>query len=237
MKVVCNLKAHKTWKEYREYIADLSKLDTNHELIVAPSFPYLAYYPKNITLCAQDVSFSNHENIVGNVTAKQLKSLDVRYCLVGHSSRRIHYDENEKQFKQKIGNCLENDIKVIYCVGESREEKQREKTYQVIEKQIARIFNNFEGDLNNIIIAYEPIWAISENKKTTDSVDLAKIRDIVIFIKKIILDYYDININVLYGGSIDEDIVGDYLDLEIDGFLIGNASLDVEKVSNILNKI
>ena len=52
MKVVCNLKAHKTWKEYREYIADLNKLDTNHELIVAPSFPYLAYYPKNIALCA-----------------------------------------------------------------------------------------------------------------------------------------------------------------------------------------
>ena len=82
MKLVCNLKAHKTWKEYREYLESLNKIINNHEIIVAPSFPYLAYYPQNLYLCAQDVSESNCENIVGNVTAKQLKSLNVKYCLI-----------------------------------------------------------------------------------------------------------------------------------------------------------
>lgn len=237
MKLVCNLKAHKTWKEYREYLESLNKIINNHEIIVAPSFPYLAYYPQNLHLCAQDVSESNCENIVGNVTAKQLKSLDVKYCLIGHSSRRINYNETENNIKKKIDNCLANGIKVIYCIGESREEKQREKTYQVIEKQIAKIFNGFKGNINDIIIAYEPIWAISDNKKATDEIDLVKIKDIIDFIKNIIVNYYNAQIEVLYGGSLDDDIITSYLDLNVDGFLIGNASLDVKKVENFIKKL
>lgn len=237
MKLVCNLKAHKTWKEYREYLESLNKIINNHEIIVAPSFPYLAYYPQNLYLCAQDVSESNCENIVGNVTAKQLKSLNVKYCLIGHSTRRINYNETEINIKKKIDNCLANGIKVIYCIGESREEKQREKTYQVIEKQIAKIFNGFKGNINDIIIAYEPIWAISDNKKATDEIDLVKIKDIIDFIKNIIVNYYNAQIEVLYGGSLDDDIITSYLDLNVDGFLIGNASLDVKKVENFIKKL
>lgn len=237
MKLVCNLKAHKTWKEYREYLESLNKIINNHEIIVAPSFPYLAYYPQNLYLCAQDVSESNCENIVGNVTAKQLKSLNVKYCLIGHSSRRINYNETENNIKKKIDNCLANGIKVIYCIGESREEKQREKTYQVIEKQIAKVFNEFKGNINDIIIAYEPIWAISDNKKATDEIDLVKIKDIIDFIKNIIANYYNAHIEVLYGGSLDDDIITSYLDLNVDGFLIGNASLDVKKVENFIKKL
>ena len=163
--------------------------------------------------------------------------MDVKYCLIGHSSRRINYNETENNIKKKIDNCLANGIKVIYCIGESREEKQREKTYQVIEKQIAKIFNGFKGNINDIIIAYEPIWAISDNKKATDEIDLVKIKDIIDFIKNIIVNYYNAQIEVLYGGSLDDDIITSYLDLNVDGFLIGNASLDVKKVENFIKKL
>ena len=136
------------------YYKDALKLIdvSNIHFIVAPSSIYLPLFKdSNYSLCVQDIDLLESKHLTGDISILQLKSLDVKYAIIGHFERRKYYQEKEYEILEKIKVSLENRLQVIYCIGETFEERERKVEYQVLEKQIARIFNKLNHeDLNNI---------------------------------------------------------------------------------------
>ena len=231
---VCNFKNKLTKDDVIKYNNRLSEIDVKMvNLIIVPSLPFLTFFDKNgYSLGSQDISSFMDKTITGEVTGEQLKSLGVEYVIVGHSERREYKHEINIDFINKINNALENGIKVIYCIGENEKDKEDGNTYMVLEKQISEVLNNVE--LKNIIIAYEPVWAIGSGKVPSEK----EIKDNIEFIKDIIEDNYDTKLDVLYGGSINKDNIASINAIKVvDGFLVGGASTSVDNLESMLLEI
>lgn len=231
---VCNFKNKLTKDDVIKYNNRLSEIDVKMvNLVIVPSLPFLAFFDKNgYSLGSQDISSFMDKTITGEVTGEQLKSLGVEYVIVGHSERREYKHEINIDFINKINNALENGIKVIYCIGETLKDKEDGNTYMVLEKQISEVLNNVE--LKNIIIAYEPVWAIGTGKVPSEK----EIKDNIEFIKDIIEDNYDTKLDVLYGGSINKDNIASINAIKVvDGFLVGGASTSVDNLESMLLEI
>lgn len=235
--LICNLKAHKTYSEIIEYKNNLLNLSCNKtELILAPTSIYLPMFKElQFLLCIQDIPLNEELNLTGDYSLKQLKSLDIKYCIIGHHERRKYYKENEFEIITKIKAALNNKIKVIYCIGESKEELLRKVEYQVLERQIARILNKIPtNEFENIIIAYEPTYMIG-GKSNLDFKDIEKK---IYFIKNLIDNYYHGSIKVIYGGNINSENIKSFNKIKcLDGFIIGNACLDITNLNNILENM
>ena len=163
--LICNLKANKTYAEMLEYKDALNKINTeNINLILAPTTTYLPLFKDSkVLLIVQDIALNENLNLTGDISIFQLKSLDVKYAIIGHFERRKYYKESEFEILAKIKDALENGLKVIYCIGESSEERERRVEYQVLERQIARVLNKLSNEeIKNIIIAYEPTYLIEK---------------------------------------------------------------------------
>ena len=235
--LICNLKAFKTYDEMIYYKDALKLIDvSNIHFVVAPSSIYLPLFKdSNYSLCVQDIDLLESKHLTGDISILQLKSLDVKYAIIGHFERRKYYQEKEYEILEKIKISLENRLQVIYCIGETFEERERKVEYQVLEKQIARIFNKLNHeDLNNIIIAYEPTYLIGKE----DTYDILKIRSMILFIKRIIWDYYQVYIKVVFGGSVNTNNIS-YLSVikEIDGFIICSSILNPNNIPLMIDKI
>ena len=232
--LVCNFK-NKLIKDdivkYNNKISDISLKKV--KLIICPTSLFLGFFDKcGYSLGTQDISSFMDKTITGEVTGEQLKSLGVEYVIVGHSERRIYKGEINIDFINKINNALENDIKVIYCIGETKKEHDEGNTYVVLEKQISEVLNNVE--VKNIIIAYEPVWAIG----TGVVPKIKEIKETVEFIKDITDEKYETKIDVLYGGSVNKDNIGEINNIKgVDGFLVGGASLMVTNVIDMLSEL
>ena len=163
----------------------------------------------------------------GEVSAKQLKSFNVKYSLVGHSERRKYNKETKDDINIKIKQLLENDITPIYCVGETKEERDN-NTYK------ASIINDINESLKDIdkskvIIAYEPIWSIGTGLIPTNN----QIEEIISLIKELLP-----NNKVLYGGSANNNNIDTLKNIkELDGFLLGGLSLSVDSLNKFINKL
>ncbi|MDE6284966.1 MAG: triose-phosphate isomerase [Bacilli bacterium] len=232
--LACNIKNKMTKEETLQYIEGLNDISNDEEkLIIIPPYPFLGFYKEGkYKLGSQDISSFAEETITGEVTAPQLKSLGVTYCIIGHSERRNFKKEINIDFINKINHAQEEDIKVIYCVGETLEEKENGDTFIVLEKQISEVLNNIE--VKDIMIAYEPIWAIGTGKIP----EKREIMNTIEFIKEIVEENYEYNIKVLYGGSVNVDNIKDINNISIvDGFLVGGASLKAENVKQMLEVI
>lgn len=232
--LVCNLKNKLTKTEATNYAEKLNEINSGKmELVLLPSYPYLTYFDgKNYNLGSQDISSFSDETITGEITGLQLASLNVSYVLVGHFERRIYKNEINIDFINKINHAQEHGLKVIYCIGESLEDKEKGNTYDVLDKQISEVLNNVE--LKDIIIAYEPMWAIG----TGTSPSLKEIELTIEYIKETIEEKYECNIDVLYGGSINVDNIRDINNINnIDGVLIGEACLDTNNIKNIIENL
>lgn len=232
--LICNLKSNQTLKEATEYKEKIIKIDTEGiNFVLCPTFTYLSLYQsENIKIGAQNVSEYDNGAYTGEVNAKQLKSCGINYVIVGHSERRKIFKENADAIKNKIKQAVKNGLKVIYCIGESEEQYLRQKTYVTIEKQITEIFGCLTNDcIKNIIIAYEPIWAIGTGKIPQNN----EIEEITSFIKKVLSTHYHANMPVIYGGSIDDSNIKKLNKISnVDGFLVGGASLNIEKLKIII---
>ncbi len=231
--LVCNFKNKLLKNEIIEYNNSLQEIDGNHKLIIMPPFPFISLFTKNrYNLGAQDISSFIDKTITGEVTGEQIKSLGCNYVLVGHSERRIYKNEINIDFINKISNALENDLNVIYCIGETLQDKENGDTFIVLEKQVSEVLNNVE--IKNIIIAYEPIWAIGTGK-TPSKEDIIETID---FIKDMIYEKYETKLEVLYGGSVSEKNIAELLKINaLDGFLVGGASLDIDSVKKMLQEM
>ena len=184
---------------------------------------------KNMFSGAQDVSIHSDGAFTGEISAKMLRDENINFCLVGHSERRKHFYESNETVKIKIKNLIDNQIIPVICVGESLEEKEKNLTKYILNKQleegVAELANH-----QNAIIAYEPIWAIGSGLTPT----LNEINDVHFFIKNVNKKFN--KFKILYGGSVNASNSNNINCLEnVDGCLIGGASLNVDEFNKIIS--
>ncbi len=182
----------------------------------------------NILLGAQNVYFEDKGAYTGEISPLMLASVGVKYCLVGHSERRQYFYETDEIVNKKVKKLLEKDINPIICVGETLEKRNEEKMYEVVENQIKQALEGITKEQvnRNIVIAYEPIWAIGTGITATAE----QAEDMCKFIRQVIEKMYDEKtankIRIQYGGSVKPNNVSEILNMEnIDGVLVGGASL------------
>lgn len=211
------------------------------QTVVCPPFIYLddlveMYKGHRIEIGAQDVFFENKGSYTGMISPKMLKNSGVEYVILGHSERRALGEDN-KTVNEKIKASIKAGLKVTLCVGE-RSRDENGKQFSFIKKELLESLEGVsKSSLKNIFIAYEPIWAISKNNKGV-AMSSEDIHEMTIFIKKVLTDKFGAgvkNAGVLYGGSVSPDNTKDILENgNVDGLLVGRASLDPKKFGEIL---
>lgn len=231
--IVANLKMNLLKEEIIEY---LNHFDNKHQnVIFCPSNVYLNYFvDKNLNVGSQDVSSNEIGAYTGDVSASQLKSLGVKYTIIGHSERRKYYND-DKFIKDKLTNSLKNNLIPILCIGESKEERDNNKTLDILKKQLNEALNSINKDLLlNIIIAYEPIWSIGTGVVPNNQ----DIYETISFIKEYLQQEYNVTLKVLYGGSVNNQNINDLDQINnVDGYLIGGSSIDYNKFLDIIYKV
>ena len=230
--IVSNHKMNLTKEEIENYVSQISSLKSTNKLVFCPSNIYLPYFQnqENYELGVQNVADRKMGALTGEVAVEQLKSLNVSYVIIGHSERRNILNESEEMIHQKIKLVLENDMIPILCIGEKEEEiPQRE---EILMAEIDSAFLQ-QSNLERLIIAYEPIWAIGTGKMPTPE----EITTITEWIKDYIQKKYQVSCPVLYGGSVSVSNIDELSTVSnIDGYLIGGTSLDIEKLKVIIEK-
>lgn len=228
--LICNFKNKLLKDDILKYNRNLGEIETKVKLLLCPPSIYLSLFDKNgYDLGAQDISSFIGRTITGEIEANQIKSLGATYVIVGHSERRIYKHEINIDFINKINNALENNLNVIYCVGETLRDKENGSTFEILEKQISEVLNNVE--IKNIMIAYEPVWAIG----TGNVPSIKEIKENIEFISDLLYEKYECKLDILYGGSVNDENIGELCSIKgLSGFLVGGASLDVNKVKGMI---
>ena len=173
----------------------------------------------------------------GEVSAQMLKSIGTEYVIIGHSERRQYFAETDETVNKKIKSALAVGLKPIVCVGETLEQRENGKTEEIVTNQVEKAFNNLKAeDLKNIIIAYEPIWAIGTGKTATKE----EANETIAQIRKKVAEMYGQNdaneIIIQYGGSVKASNAKELFEMsDIDGGLVGGASLKPDEFSKIVN--
>jgi triosephosphate isomerase len=190
-----------------------------------------------ISLGAENCADKEKGAYTGEVSAEMVKSTGAQYVILGHSERRGYYHETPEVLKEKVLLALKNDLKVIFCIGESLEEREANKQNEVVKAELdGSVFNLSAEDFGKIIIAYEPIWAIGTGRTATSD----QAEEIHSFIRGIIADKYGKQVaddtTILYGGSCKPENASElFAKPDIDGGLIGGASLKVADFKGIID--
>lgn len=223
MILILNNKANLTLEEIKKYEKKLRK----YNLIVLPTTCYLPLFQKGkYILGSQDISEFVEENRTGEINGKQLQSLNVKYCLIGHSERRIYNKETEEIIIQKINRCFENNIIPLYCIGESDNETKEDE----LKKELDIIFNNYVD--KELYIVYEPLNNIGNNKPNLDSLEVT-----INYIRKYIKVKTSKNIKLIYGGGVNNSNIEYITNIkELDGIIISTESLKIGALKNIYEK-
>ncbi len=238
-----NWKMNKTPAETVALLQDLKKIQpkTNVEVVVCPQTVSLfaagaQLKGSEIHLGAQNVHFADKGAYTGETNCASLKELGVEYVILGHSERRQYFGETDETVNKKTLKVLECGMKPIVCVGESLAQKQTGITGEVVCLQTkAALCGVTTAQITDVVIAYEPVWAIGTGMTATAAeanATIAAIRGAV----KDLFGYVAENVRILYGGSMNDNNAGELMSQpEIDGGLIGGASLIAEKFSRIIN--
>ena len=231
--IVGNIKMNMKFGELSNYLNYFKNINRDN-VVICPSYIYIPYFLNyNLNVGSQNVCAYEDGGYTGEVSAKQLSSIGVKYTIIGHSERRIKLNETNKEINEKIKKSLEANLKVILCIGETLEELNLLKRELVLKRQIRDSLYNIE-DLSNIVIAYEPVWSIGTNKLPS----INELEEIIKFIKELVYHMYKIDIKVIYGGSINERNVDNFNKIKnLDGFLIGSASINPISFLEIIKKI
>ena len=215
--------------------------DTLDIVIAAPFTVLTSAYEilkgTNIKLGAQNMYFEDEGAYTGEISPKFLKEIGVEYIILGHSERRDIFKESDALVNKKLKKALYMSLKPIVCIGEHLEEREGGKTKDIIEYQINETFKDLTNEeMVNTVIAYEPIWAIGTGKTATPE----QAEEIHIFIRELLSQKFDKKtadiIRIQYGGSINPNNAEDLFNKEnIDGGLVGGASLQVDSLVQIIN--
>ena len=203
MKIICcNFKMNLLKNDIENYIKVIHNYVDKNNLIIFPSIPYINDFKQNgFIVGSQNISFNEFGSITGDTSILQLKEIGITYTIIGHSERRKYFND-DKYIKEKINLAIKNDIKIILCIGESIKTNEKE-TYAILKKEIddAFLHNTNLIKEDNLILAYEPIWAIGSQIIPSNNC----LKETISYIKKYILDNYNLNLKVLYGGSVNLD--------------------------------
>jgi triosephosphate isomerase (TIM) len=223
-------------------LQDKIKPHRSVEVVVAPSFIALELLSKQIDkkilrLGAQNAFYKDEGAFTGEVSFTMLRGL-VDYVIIGHSERRIYFGESLDMIRDKVQAAVRNELTPILCIGETGEERSAGETKRVIHDQLTTALANLTAeDIEDIVIAYEPVWAISSfGGKLAKPDDIQKV---LVLIRSYIKDLYGEkaaeSVKLLYGGSVDADLAPGYLALEdCNGALVGNASLNYHRFADIV---
>ena len=238
-----NWKMNKTRDEVIQFtLAVTNRLPLNVECIVCAPAIYLRDLvkrsPDNLHIGAQNMHELDSGAYTGEISPIMLKDTGVEYVILGHSERREYFNETDAKINAKIKKALEVGLKPIICVGEKLETREAGKTNELLESQIVKAFEGVNIDnTENVIIAYEPIWAIGTGK----SADSKTAEEACGFIRSVLSKIYSEKvaneIRILYGGSVKETNIAEYMaQKDVDGALVGGASLKPESFIELCNK-
>jgi len=240
-----NWKMNKTENETEEYIKNLIPLIEGSLSSVYLAVPFTSLKAAinltentNIIIGAQNMHDETEGAFTGEISAIMLKAIEAEFVILGHSERRHIFNEDNSFINRKVRRALKTGLQPIFCIGETQKEREESKTEVVLEKQFLEGLKDIsKKDVLDIVIAYEPVWAIGTGKTAT-----AEIAESVhSYIRKLIHKHFDAKaadtINILYGGSVKPSNVEELLKQEnIDGVLVGGASLDYKIFAEIVNK-
>ncbi len=239
-----NWKMNKTIPEAVSFISDFknSVKKNDNEIVICPPFTALNEVKKSIKgtkikLGAQNMHFEEKGAFTGEISAAMLKGTGCEYVILGHSERRHYSNETDELINKKIKTALKNNLKIILCIGETLEQRQGNETMRIIESQLKNCLKHIpDNEMKNIAIAYEPVWAIGTGKNATP----AQAEEAHKFIRQLLKKSYNESISnntrILYGGSVNEKNARELLAMKnIDGFLIGGASLNPRSFAEICN--
>lgn len=244
--VAGNWKMNKTLQEgvalATELKNALANTKPNCEVIIGTPFIHLAIVSELLKDSVIKVSAENCADKVsgaftGEVSAAMVKSTGAEYCILGHSERRAYYGETYEILKEKVQLALANDLKPIFCIGEVKEEREAGKQNEVVKAQLeGSVFNLSAEDFGKIVLAYEPVWAIGTGLTATPE----QAQEIHAYIRGLVAEKYGRevaeNCTILYGGSCNaKNAAGLFANPDIDGGLIGGASLKAEDFKAIID--
>jgi len=239
-----NWKMNKTIREAVDFSNQLKNLIAgldDRDVIIAP--PFTALYPlaetlkgSNIHLSAQNLSDKAEGAFTGEVSARMLAGAGCAYVIIGHSERRTLYGEKDAVINAKIKIALASGLRPIFCIGETLDEREENRTFSVIERQIKEGLNNLiTDDIRRLVVAYEPVWAIGTGKTATPE----QAQEVHAYIRHLMENAYGKNIAtdipVIYGGSVNPKNIATLMaERDIDGALVGGASLEIDSFIRII---
>ena len=239
-----NWKMNMLPNEAIDYINEFAPLvkDTENEVILCVPYTDLFYsllnvQETNIKIGAQNMHYEEKGAYTGEISPKMLKSIGVEYVIIGHSERREYYNETDETVNKKIKAAFENELKPIVCVGETLEEREQGKTKEKITTQTRLALEGLSKEqVSKTIIAYEPIWAIGTGKTATSEDANNSIKEIREEISKIYGKDVSECVIIQYGGSVKSSNAKElFTTSDIDGGLVGGASLKPDEFAKIVN--
>jgi triosephosphate isomerase len=220
------------WKMNVSNLTDWSNLKKPEgvEIVICPPFTHIEKLAKflkenNVKLGAQNCFYEQKGAYTGEISPIMLKNLGVEYVIIGHSERRNYLKETDEMINKKVLAALKAGLKIVLCVGETLEQREKGLVKEVIENQLEKDLKVIQ---DSFIVAYEPVWAIGTGNycQPEDALEMIK------FIKNIV------NFKVIYGGSVDSKNIAGYVKYpEIDGALVGGASLKIDEFKKIINEV
>ncbi len=245
--VAGNWKMNKNLAETGELLSNLkAKLGkvSEAEVIVAPTFTNLyrateELKSSSVKVAAQNMHQAENGAYTGEISADMLKSIDVNTVILGHSERRAYFGETDELLSQKVNTALNHGMTIIFCFGEELQDRKSNNHFAVVESQLKNgLFHIDTSQWKNIILAYEPVWAIG----TGETASPEQAQEMHAFIRSTIVKAYNETIandvSILYGGSVKPNNAEEiFAKPDVDGGLIGGASLDVESFSAIVSAI
>ena len=239
-----NWKMHNTLAETEALVTALAKAGNKNkaEIILAPSYTALALAAKlakgtELQIAAQDVHWEDKGAFTSAVSPVQAKDAGATLTLIGHSERRSVFGDTDEILNKKVAAAMRHGLKVIFCVGETLQQREAGQTLAVIEAQLKNGLAGFNAEqLKGIIIAYEPVWAIGTGKTATPDQAQEVHAAIRAYLAKTYGDDFAAATRILYGGSVKDSNVDEIMaKADVDGALVGGQSLIAEKFARIIN--
>lgn len=232
--IMLNQKSELLFSDVETYVTNTKIYQKN--FVIFPSSIYLNYFTeRGYNTGSQNIAESSKNNQTGEITGKQLTEIGSRYVIIGHSERRKNQKEDSSVLINKMNEAINNNLNIVYCIGESLVDYKLNNTSKIIINEINDVLKKvIIPDNAKIYIAYEPIWAIGTGFIPTQY----EIEKVVNVIKDTLKELELKNVEILYGGSVNDENIENLLKIEcIDGFLIGGASNDYQKTINICEKV
>ena len=240
-----NWKMFKTSSEAVETAGQLVKLvamTTDIDVMIAPPFTALAQVSdvvrgSCVSLGAQNLFWEAQGAFTGAISPAMLVSAGCKYVIIGHSERRQYFNETDETVNKRIKAAFDNDLIPVMCVGESEKERESKNTFSVLDKQVKKGLEDFSADnLKRLVIAYEPVWAIGTGKTATSEQAQEVHRFLRSVLEKSFGNMLAKSIRILYGGSVKPGNIAELMAMpDVDGALVGGASLDPETFSKIVH--